>query len=135
MKDYTEFADLANVYLEDSFVLGIDETPSALSFKLEVALTSSHPRYHEPKPAEQHCYANATLTIGAATRIEWVTRSSQTSRDATGEEDLGNIDSLKQLDDHYEITGDWGHARVYATAAPKLIFAIGSGRSSIDQPG
>src|SRR5438309_409967 len=93
MKNYTDFADLANVYLEDSFVLGIDQKPGALSFQLEAALTPSHPRYHEPKPDEQHCYADATLTIGGATRIGWVTRSSQTSRDATGEEDLGNIDS------------------------------------------
>ena len=122
MKNYTEFADLANVYLEDSFVLGIDEKPDALSFQLEAALTPSHPRYHEPKPDEQHCYADATLTIGGATRIEWVTRSSQTSRDATGEEDLGNIDSLQHIDDHYEITGDWGQVRVYSTAAPQVTF-------------
>jgi hypothetical protein len=46
MKDHTDFAELANVYLEDSFVLAIDEKPAALSFRVEVALTSGHPRYH-----------------------------------------------------------------------------------------
>ena len=118
--DYIEFADLVNVYLEDSFVLGIDEKPGALSFELDVALTPSHPRYHEPRPGEQHCYADAILTISEATRIEWVTRSALTSHDATGEEDRGNIDSFQQLDDHYEITGDWGHVRVHSTTAPQL---------------
>ena len=37
MTDYTDFPDLAGVYLEDSFVLAIDETPTALSFRLEAA--------------------------------------------------------------------------------------------------
>jgi hypothetical protein len=122
MKNYTDCAELANVYLEDSFVLAIDETPSALSFKLDVVLTPGHPLYHGPRPGEQHCYADATLTIADAAKIEWVTRSPQTYRDATGEEDLGNIDSFQQIDDHFEITGDWGHVRVYSTAAPQLTF-------------
>ncbi len=126
MKDYTDFADLANVYLEDSFVLAIDEKPGTLSFKLEVALTPTHPLHHEPRPDEQHYYMDAMLTVDEAARIEWVTSSSRTDRDATcaEPEDLGNIDSLRHIDDHYEITGDWGHIRVYSTAAPKLTFTL-----------
>src|SRR5437868_2325758 len=122
MTNYTDFPELTNVYLEDSFVLAIDETPATLSFRLEAVLTRPHPRYHQPRPDEAHCYADAVLTIAEATKIEWVTRSAQTYRDATGEEDLGNIDSLQRHDDHYEITGDWGHVRIYSTAAPQLTF-------------
>ncbi|MEU5257346.1 hypothetical protein [Amycolatopsis sp. NPDC021455] len=120
MTNYTDFPDLANVYLEDSFVLAIDETPTALSFRLEAVLTPAHPRYHAPRPDEAHCYADAVLTITDATKIEWIIRSSQPSRDATGEEDLGNIDSLQHHADHYEIAGDWGHVRVYSSAAPRF---------------
>ncbi|WIX99736.1 hypothetical protein QRX60_37640 [Amycolatopsis mongoliensis] len=122
MTNYTDFPDLANVYLEDSFVLGIDETPTSLSFRLEAVLTQAHPRYHQPRPGEAHCYADAVLTIADATKIEWITRSSQTYRDATGEEDLGNIDSLQRHADHYEIFGDWGHVRIFSRAAPRLTF-------------
>lgn len=122
MTNYTDFPDLAHIYLEDSFVLAINETPTALAFQLEAVLTRSHPRYHEPRPGEAHCYADAVLTIADATKIEWVTRSSQTSRDATGAEDLGNIDSLQRHADHYEIAGDWGHVRIYTAAAPQLTF-------------
>jgi hypothetical protein len=120
MTNYTDFPDLANVYLEDSFVLGVEETPTSLSFRLEAVLTRSHPHYHQPQPDEAHCYADAVLTIADATKIEWVARSSQTSRDVTGEEDLGNIDSLQRHDDRYEISGDWGHVRIYSTTAPQL---------------
>ncbi|MDT8910035.1 hypothetical protein [Amycolatopsis sp. PS_44_ISF1] len=120
MTNYTDFPDLADVYLEDSFVLAIDETPTSLSFRLEAVLTPSHPRYHAPRPDEAHCYTEAVLTITDATKIEWITRSSHTSRDATGEEDLGNIDSLQHHDNHYEIDGDWGRVRIYSSAAPRL---------------
>ncbi|MEV4149368.1 hypothetical protein AB0J40_37300 [Amycolatopsis sp. NPDC049691] len=120
MTNYTDFPDLAHIYLEDSFVLAIDEKPTSLTFRLEAVLTSSHPRYHQPRPGEAHCYADAVLTIADATKIEWVTRSSRTYRDATGEEDLGNIDSLQRHDNHYEITGDWGHVRIYSSAAPRF---------------
>jgi hypothetical protein len=122
MTNYTDFPDLANIYLEDSFVLAINETPTSLSFRLDAVLTQSHPRYHDPRPDEAHCYADAVLTIADATKIEWITRSTQTYRDATGEEDLGNIDSLQRHDDHYEIAGDWGHVRIYSTATPQLTF-------------
>ncbi|MDT8911403.1 hypothetical protein [Amycolatopsis sp. PS_44_ISF1] len=123
MTNYTDFPDLASVYLEDSFVLAIDETPTTLSYRLEAVLTQAHPRYHEPPPDEAHCYADAVLTIADITKTEWITRSAQPFRDATGEEDLGNIDRLQRHGDHYEIAGDWGHVRVYSTAEPRLIFA------------
>lgn len=59
MKNYTDFADLAHVYFEDSYVLAIDETPDSLSFKLDLVLTPSHPRYHEPRADEQLDLSNA----------------------------------------------------------------------------
>ncbi|WP_290061623.1 hypothetical protein [Amycolatopsis solani] len=127
MTNYTDFPGLANVYLEDSFVLAIDVTPTSLSFRLEAVLTPSHPRYHDPRPGEAHCCADAVLTIAEATKIEWVTRSSQSYRDATGEEDFGNIDSLRRHDGHYELAGDWGHVRIHSKAAPQLTFAEEAG--------
>ncbi|MFK0248103.1 hypothetical protein ACIQUM_25710 [Amycolatopsis azurea] len=120
MKNYTDFADLAHVFLEDSYVLAIDETSASLAFKLDLVLTPSHPHYHEPRTDEQHCYADAVLTIPGATKVDWVTRSTQTYRDATGEEDLGNIDSFQYHDGYYEIAGDWGHVRIFSTAEPRL---------------
>ncbi|WET82614.1 hypothetical protein P3102_16115 [Amycolatopsis sp. QT-25] len=120
MKNYTDFADLAHVFLEDSYVLAIDETSVSLAFELDLVLTPSHPRYHEPRSGEQHCYVDAVLTVSGATKTDWVTRSTQTFHDATGEEDLGNIDSFRYQDGYYEITGDWGRVRVFSTAEPKL---------------
>ena len=123
MKNYTDFANLAQVYLEDSYVLAINERPDAVAFTLDLVLTPGHARYHAPPPDEQYCYADAVLTIGGAARIDWITRSGRTYRDAAGEEDLGNIDSLEYRDGYYDITGDWGHVRVHTVAAPQLTFS------------
>ncbi|GAB3134727.1 hypothetical protein GCM10027258_06070 [Amycolatopsis stemonae] len=123
MRNYTEFPALANVCLEDSYVLTIAETPSSLSFRLDVVLTRSHPRYHDPLSGESHCYADATLILAEATKIEWISRPAETYRDASGEKDLENIDSLHEKAGYYEMTGDWGHVRIASTAAPRLDFA------------
>jgi hypothetical protein len=80
------------------------------------------PGNHAPSPDEQYCYADAVLTIGNATEIDWITRSGQTYRDAAGEEDLGNIDSLQYRDGYYDVTGDWGHVHVHTVATPQLTF-------------
>ncbi|NBH01806.1 hypothetical protein [Amycolatopsis sp. SID8362] len=116
------FTDLTHVRLEDSYVLGIRETPDSLAFTLDLVLTGAHPRYHEPRVGEQYCYADAVLTIAGVQKVEWVSRSSQTYRDASGEEDLGNIDSFRYQHGCYDITGDWGHVRVHSPAEPRVTF-------------
>lgn len=122
VQSYTEFPDLARVYLEDSYVLGIqDNSGDTLTFAIEAVLTPRHPDYRPPAPAEQRCYRDAQLVLGPATAIRWIHRTHAAYTDATGETDLGNIDSLTFSGDHYEISGDWGEVHVTATAFPRLL--------------
>ena len=83
MIDYKRFPGLVGVFLEDSYVLGISESSEQVVFHLDAALTPEHPAYHSPRPSEQYCYANG-----------WLKRNSSHYTDASGEEDLGNIDIL-----------------------------------------
>ena len=57
MKEYSEFPDLAEVYLEDGYVLELGEAEGSMTFALEVVLTPRHPRCKHPVPGEQYCYA------------------------------------------------------------------------------
>jgi hypothetical protein len=110
------------VYLEDSFVLSITELPERFSFELDAVLGSEHPNYHPPDPGEQYCYANAQLVFDSVTSVDWSTRSDNRFTDATGETDLGNIDSLTVEDhDWYVVEGDWGRVRIQCSAAPRLV--------------
>ncbi|MGW6694944.1 hypothetical protein ACWF62_14350 [Rhodococcus sp. NPDC054953] len=121
-RDYSTIPDLAAVYLEDSFVLSINEQPQQFLFDLEAVLRPEHPRYHPPLPGEQYCYADAQLVFDGVTEVEWLTRSPRRFTDASGNDDLGNIDGLTvETGDRYLVEGDWGRVRIQCTTAPRLV--------------
>ncbi|PSK98286.1 hypothetical protein CLV30_12072 [Haloactinopolyspora alba] len=125
--DYSDVPALADVYLEDSFVLEIVEEAGALRFTIEAVLTERHPDYRPPGPDEQYCYADAHLMFTSTTAIEWISRAAVSFTDASGETDLGNIDEMVRVDDHWRISGDWGEVNVYTPDPPELhILAAGS---------
>ena len=115
---YETLPALSGVYLEDSYVLSIEEDPHSLTFRLEAVLTSRHPLYRAPRTGEQYCYVNATLTFGPASKIEWISRTGTSYRDASGEEDQGNIDYLEPGPGEYHLGGDWGEVRVRSSYPP-----------------
>ena len=112
MIDYNSFPSLAGVYLEDSYVLGITESSDQLVFHLDAVLTPEHPAYHSPRPGEQYCYDKGNLVFPDVTQVEWLRRSGSHYTDASGEEDLGNIDILTVDGNAFLAEGDWGAVRI-----------------------
>lgn len=110
--DYWELPGLEQVYLEDSWVLGIEVDQQHAAFQLELVLTQDHPRYQPPRPGEQYCYAPARLVFEGAEQVELRPSGAPPATDASGEQDLGHIDTLRQVDGEYIATGDWGALRV-----------------------
>ncbi|MEJ7892352.1 MAG: hypothetical protein WKF94_06900 [Solirubrobacteraceae bacterium] len=120
MASYDTLPGLEHLYLEDSWVLGVHESATSLSFDLDAVLTEQHPRWHPPKPGEQYAYRRVALTFPAVRSLEWLSRGGPPATDASGERDRGNIDSFVVRDDGvYELDGDWGHVRV-ASDAPAV---------------
>lgn len=120
MTDCSQFTDLRNIYLEDSYVLAVDEQADAVTFRLDAVLTPEHPAYRAPGSNEQYCYRKGTLTFAHATRVEWIQRSFKTYVDAAGEEDLGNIDSLTRSGGIFTVEGDWGVVNIESGSEPRL---------------
>ena len=112
MIDYTQFPGLAGIHLEDSYVLSIQNSPGALVFRLDVVLTPEHPAYRAPRSGEHHCYAAGRLVFANATRVEWTRQTGAHYTDATGEDDLGNIDVLRVDGEAFRVEGDWGEVRI-----------------------
>jgi hypothetical protein len=112
MIDYKSFPGLAGVFLEDSYVLGISETSERVVFHLDAVLTPEHSAYHLPRHGEQYCYANGDLVFPDVAHVQWLRRSSSHYTDASGEEDLGNIDILTVEGDAFVAEGDWGAVRI-----------------------
>lgn len=122
MIDYGQFPGLAGVYLEDSYVLSISEAAGQLTFELDAVLTPESPVYQAPRPEEQYCYANGKLIFQNVVSVEWAARSERHYTDASGEQDLGNVDVLAFDGQAFVVEGDWGKVRV-VSGPPQ--FAVG----------
>jgi hypothetical protein len=93
MKAYHEIPALHCIYLEDSYVMGVEERDGIV------------------------------LDFGHASSVEWLERSGHVFTDPDGEQDLGNIDVLRWEGDHYDIAGDWGHVHVRSAEPPDVRYA------------
>jgi len=109
---YYDEAYLANIYLEDSYVLAIEESVSTLSFAMELGLLEPHLLYVKPAPDEAYCYRNAQIHFCQTQRVLWHERNALVYRDAKGKTDLGNVDIFRIEGTTYHLGGDWGSVSV-----------------------
>lgn len=108
------FEPLADVYLEDSWVLEVLPSAQGTAFRLEVVLTAPHPLYEAPRPGEQYCYRTAWLDLASDQPIEIELSGRSPTTDLDGSEDYGNIDrfELDPNEQRWVIEGDWGRATI-----------------------
>lgn len=111
---YWDLAGLDQLYLEDSYVLGIEEEAGTVRFQMEFVLREGHPAFQPPGPDQQYCYRRGELTFVGANDIVWQERREVVSWDARGEHDLGNIDALYLENGWYRAEGDWGSIKLHA---------------------
>lgn len=109
---YEPLPALSDVYLEDSYVLGIESDDRSVRFSIDLALTPEHPAYESPPPDEQYCYRRARISIDDARSVRWRRKTMQPFTDATGEVDYGSIDSWTLDGDVSHVEGEWGEVEV-----------------------
>jgi hypothetical protein len=121
--DHATWPALRAYYLEDSHVLGIHVLGERVVMDLDLVLTPAHPGYRPPGPAEQHCYRHGQLVFGSLRGFEVEgPQLIRPSIDATGERDLGSIDSLTLSDGRYLVEGGW---RVLAIESDPPLVTLG----------
>jgi hypothetical protein len=133
MIPYHQLPGLQSVYLEDSYVTEIVETPDRLAFDLDAVLTEDHPLYQAPAPGEQYCYRPAQLIFPNVRRVSWLEHHLRPSTDAAGEVDYGNIDVFYKDDDTYHLEGDWGTVEVVSDPPVLVVREGAQGRSEIGE--
>jgi len=116
MMSYETIPGLEDLYLEDSFILEVEERAGVLRLHMEFVLTPNHAEYEPPKPGEHHCYRRGVLAFRDVEQASWTGPGLKPSRDANGEIDFGNIDSLVVDGNTYRIEGDFGRVTVLASA-------------------
>ncbi|NEQ42464.1 MAG: hypothetical protein F6K00_02435 [Leptolyngbya sp. SIOISBB] len=119
--NYQQLPGLEKIYLEDSYVLGIEESEKHVKFSLELVLTEKHVAYTDPKPGEQYCYRNAFLHFENVSKANWIRKEMMSSTDAAGEIDYGNIDTMTFTNGVYHLAGDWGEVEI-TSSKPKIDF-------------
>lgn len=112
--DYQDaFDSLAEVYLEDSWVLELAPRERGLAFRLETVLTPRHELSASPRPGDQHCYRAAWLDVTSEDLVALTLSGAKPATDASGSVDYGNIDSFVSDDGvTWVLEGDWGRAQV-----------------------
>lgn len=116
MSEYFKWDGFESIYLEDSFVLKIEESKEEISFKVEVVLTEGHPKYVTPKPNERYCYEIAKIIFKGLKSVEWLDKNNEPFIDANNSEDFGNIDTFELLSGKYHLLGDWGEVLICSEA-------------------
>lgn len=112
MRNYTDFSEFENVFLEDSFVLRIKTTASLAEFLVETVLTKNHLLYEKPKKNEQYCYKKGIINFPNVKQIIWIEITIFPSVDINLEVDFGNIDSFFYENDFYSMSGEWGRVKI-----------------------
>ena len=97
---------------EDSYVLGIEETPGRIVFVLEAALLPGHPQWRAPRPNEALCYKDARLVFEPARSVTWGARAEVANHDPGGEDDMGSLDETEAHGESYRLAGEWGEVRI-----------------------
>ncbi len=120
--NYYEISSLSHIYLEDSYVLAINEAANSLAFELEAVLTEKHSKYEKPRAGEYYCYQRASLRFSNFESLEWIERRFFSFSDASGEIDYGNIDSFNYGEGWFLLSGDWGKVKIKGGGV-ELIFA------------
>ena len=105
--------DLKNLYLEDSFVLSIDEFEGEIVFGMGFVLNENHPLYSEPSSEENYCYRKGKIKFTEPKVVRWIKRNEKRTTDINCEVDFGNIDTfIKSDDEKYVLSGDWGKLEI-----------------------
>jgi hypothetical protein len=118
---YYEIPGFEEVFLEDSWVMDIQDHPSGVTFFLNAVLREKHPLYQPRLPGQQYCYRGAHLKFRNPSKVNWVRKTMSPAVDATREIDFGNIDMFYFFSGHYYLSGEWEELDV-VSAAPTIEF-------------
>lgn len=112
--NYFELDEFQNIYLEDSFVINIQETKSDITFNCDFVLLEKHKLYSIPKNDEQYCYLKGYIRLSNIYQINWIKRNENVFSNDCYDNDYGNIDIFHIDNEKYYLQGDWGEVVIYS---------------------
>ena len=108
MRPYTDLRELAEIVLEESYVLGIKAEPGTMTLDMDFVLTPNHPSYSPPPSSEWACFRRGTLRLVGVRRLTWTDQGQPPALDASGERDWGHVDTFEWDEGRFVLAGDFG---------------------------
>jgi len=108
--DWTQIELFKGIDLNDSFVLSWAHEDDLLHFELEASIWPESEHYSKPENGEYTCYRKATLKFTNVQSINGLIpiESAPSTTDPDGSTDYGNIDTLRQTENGFKLSGDFG---------------------------
>lgn len=113
INNYFELDGFQNLYLEDSFVIGIQQTETDIIFNCDFVILENHKLYSTPKTGEQYCYLKGCIRFSHITQVDWIKRDETVFSNNCYDNDYGNIDIFYVDDEKYYMQGDWGEVIIH----------------------
>jgi hypothetical protein len=100
--------------LNDSFVLNWSHEDDQLCFELEASIWPESEYYSKPKDGEYTCYRKATLAFAKVQSINGLKaiELAPSTKEPDGTADYGNIDTLRQTESGFNLSGDFGSVNI-----------------------
>jgi len=113
--DWRELREFSAVDLTQSFILSWHVESATLLIEADVHLTSEHPFYEKPRPAEKVCIRPAIIEFPHLEKIAVAGESSASPAEIAENIGHGAIEGLRRhADGRYEICGAFGAVLVTA---------------------
>jgi len=113
--DWRKLREFAAVDLDQSYILSWHFESETLMIDVDVHLTSEHPFYEKPRPAEKVCIRPAIIEFPFCEQITVGDDTSSSRAELVERLGHGVIEGLRRHEDgHYEINGEFGTVLVFA---------------------
>jgi len=107
--DWRQLQEFAGVDVDRSFVISWHIESETLMIDVDLFLTSEHPSYEKPRPAEKVCIRPAIMEFPYCERITAEDDTSSSTADLVEGLGHGVIEGLRRHEDgRYEINGEFG---------------------------
>lgn len=113
-RSYEELGQLGDLYLEDSYLLRVDETTEHVTFVVEAVIVEGSEWWTPKKPDEQYSYRRVRIDFPNVKETKWRRRDFQQIPPAPGDEpDFGSIDYFAEVAaGKFRLVGEWGDVEI-----------------------
>lgn len=109
---YWHWPELKHVYIDESLVLGVNETSNRIEFDMHLALLEGHKYFQPSAHGRRYSHKRGRMIFDNVVHREWKAKHFSIFSTAAGGPGDGIVAFFALVKDTYTIYGDWGDIRI-----------------------